>query len=147
MRGVEDAARSKPTFIAAFRIRNFRRVRFASSAVGVFAVLAVLDVLFEPSLYPESWLELEDHRAGRPEVDSTPRTMMLGMEGLLSSGDMGVSSNSVHGVSGSSGLGSTLFNRLGKLDIEDIDEFDLVLVKDDVWVSVREEELARLCIS
>lgn len=57
---------------------------------------------------------------------------MLGMEGELSSGEMGVSSNSVHGVSGSSGLGSTLFNKLGKLDMDDIEEFDLVLVKEDV---------------
>lgn len=50
VRGVVEAPRSKPTFIAAFKIRIFRRVKFASSAVGVFAVFAVDEVLFEPSL-------------------------------------------------------------------------------------------------
>ena len=53
VRGVE-AFLSKPTSIAAFSISIFRRVKFASSAVGVFAVLTVLEVLFEPSLYPDS---------------------------------------------------------------------------------------------
>lgn len=147
VRGVEEAARSKPTFIAALRINIFKRVRFASSAMGVFAVFAVLDVLLLPSEYPESCELLDDHRAGRPEVDSTPSTMIFGIDGELSSGEIGVSSNSVHGVSGSSGLGSTLLSKLGKLDIDDIEELDFVLVKDEVWVSAREEELARLCIS
>lgn len=54
VRGVEEAFLSNPTFIAAFKIRIFRRVKFASSVVGVFAVLAVEEVLLLSSLYPES---------------------------------------------------------------------------------------------
>ena len=47
--------RSKPTFIAAFKISIFNLVKFISSVpVAVLAVFAVDEVLFDPSEYPES---------------------------------------------------------------------------------------------
>lgn len=140
--------RSKPTFMAALRMRILRRVRLMSSApVAVFAVLAVDDVLFEPSEYPLSWLELLLHRAGRPESLPIPNTIMFGIDGELSSGDIGVSSNSVHGVSGSRGRGSTRLSSEGSDDIELMLLFDFVLGRLLLCVSVLLEAPPRLCIS
>ena len=68
---------------------------------------------------------------------------MLGMEGELSSGEMGVSSNSVTGVSGSIGLlGSTRLTSEGKDDMLDILLLLFCLVSVDSAAAD-----ARLCIS
>lgn len=50
---------------------------------------------------------------------SVPRTRMLGIRGELSSGDIGVSSNSVVGVSGKGGRGmySAVSVRLARLEL------------------------------
>ena len=87
----------KPTFMAALRISTFRRVRLMSSAAVVVAVL--LDFWLD-WLKPDRTLDAELHLAFAARLPSVPRTRMLGIEGLLSSGLIGVSSNSVVGVSG-----------------------------------------------
>lgn len=95
---INGEVREKPAFMAALRMRIFRRVRLWSSDPVV--VVAVLDVLLLPCEKPERTDEALDQRTLEERLLSVPRTRMLGMEGELSSGDMGVSSNSVVGVSG-----------------------------------------------
>lgn len=94
--------------MAAFRIRIFRRVRLVFSGLVVVMAVAVLVVDFVLSW--EYWERLEAALDQRFLVDllllSVPRMRMLGIEGEVSSGDAGVSSNSVVGVSGREGRGS-----------------------------------------
>jgi hypothetical protein len=110
----EVVDRLKPTFMAALRISTLSRVRLTSS--GPEAVFIVLEVLLLPCEYPDRLEELEDQRACERPL-SVPRTRMLGIEGEWSSGEMGVSSNSVVGVSGIMKFGSARSISLGKLEI------------------------------
>lgn len=96
--GVE---REKPTFMAALRISIFSRVRLTSSGfvVEVIVLVELWDLLL-PCEYVDSVDVVLDHRAVAARLPSVPRTRMLGIFGELSSGEIGVSSNSVVGVSG-----------------------------------------------
>jgi len=90
--------REKPTFMAALRMRIFKRVRLTSS--GLVAVVTVLEDFWLPCEYDDRVELLLDHLAFDARLPSVPRTRILGMFGEFSSGEIGVSSNSVVGVSG-----------------------------------------------
>src|SRR6187402_1322224 len=84
--------------MAALRIRILSRVRLASS--GLVAVVTVLVDLALPCEYEDKVEVVLDHLALEERFPSVPRTRMLGMFGEFASGEIGVSSNSVVGVSG-----------------------------------------------
>src|SRR5438046_9401358 len=79
--------------MAALTTSAFSRTRLTSSPV---AVVAVDDVLLLACEYPDKVDDVVDHR-GRLSV---PSTRMFGTEGDCSSGDKGLSSKIVVGVSG-----------------------------------------------
>jgi hypothetical protein len=87
--------------MAALRISIFSRVRLTSSGfvVEVIVLVELWDLLL-PCEYVDSVDVVLDHRAVAARLPSVPRTRMLGIFGELSSGEIGVSSNSVVGVSG-----------------------------------------------
>lgn len=89
-------------------MRSFRRVRLGFS--GLVVVMAVAVLVVDLVLPWEYWERLEAALDQRFLVDllllSVPRMRMLGIKGEVSSGDAGVSSNSVVGVSGREGRGS-----------------------------------------
>jgi len=89
--------REKPTFIAAFRMRTLRRVRFMSSSCLV-DVMVLVDLAL-PWEYAEDVVDHDPRVLDLDRWGSVPSTSILGILGLCS-GDTGVSSNSVVGVSG-----------------------------------------------
>jgi hypothetical protein len=95
----------KPMFIAALMTNVLIRVMLISS--NEFAVVAVLDVFALLWEYPEIVDALLD-QCPPPLVPLfsglVPSTMIFGSTGLALSGDIGVSSNSVTGVSGTIGF-------------------------------------------